>query len=277
MLDFVNQLLLGLPLGGKLLLAVAQVGEFFFDFLDLGFVALALDSLALNLLLGDQAGDFIESLGHRVNLEAELGGGLVDQVDGLVGEESVGDVTLREGDGGDNRLIADAHLVVVLVAFLQSAQDGDGGGLVRLVDHHFLETTLEGLVLLEVFLIFVESGRSYRAQFAAGKSRLEDICGIHGTLAFTGTHESVDFVDKEDDFAVRTGHFVDDGLESLLKFTFVLRTGHKRAHVERVDLLGAQIFGHIAAHYSLGEALGDGCLAGARLADEHGVVFGAPR
>ena len=32
-------------------------------------------------------------------------------------------------------------------------------------------------------------------------------------------------------------------------------------------------FGHIAAHDTLGKALGDGRLANARLADEHGVVL----
>ena len=41
--------------------------------------------------------------------------------------------------------------------------------------------------------------------------------------------------------------------------------------------LSLSALGHVAAHDALGQALDDGGLADARLADEHGVVLGAPR
>src|SRR5207237_213104 len=63
--------------------------------------------------------------GQRVDLDAEARGRLVDQVDGLVGQEAVGDVTLRKHHGGDDRGVLDANAVVHLVALLQPAEDRD--------------------------------------------------------------------------------------------------------------------------------------------------------
>ena len=39
----------------------------------------------------------------------------------LSGEEAVGDVAMREGDGGDEGIVLNAHMVVVLVALFESA------------------------------------------------------------------------------------------------------------------------------------------------------------
>ena len=65
------------------------------------------------------------SVGMRVDLDAQARGGLVHQVDGLVGQEAVGDVAVRERGRGHERGVLDAHAVVDLVALLEAAQDGD--------------------------------------------------------------------------------------------------------------------------------------------------------
>ena len=53
---------------------------------------LAADGFTLNFELHDAALHLIQLHGHGVQLDAELGGGLVHQVDGLVGQKPVGDV-----------------------------------------------------------------------------------------------------------------------------------------------------------------------------------------
>ena len=63
---------------------------------------------------------------HGVDLDPEPGSRLVDQVDGLVGQEAVGDVAVREHRGRHQRGVLDLHLVVDLVLLLEAAQDGDG-------------------------------------------------------------------------------------------------------------------------------------------------------
>ena len=65
------------------------------------------------------------SVGHRVDLDAQAAGRLVDEVDRLVGQEAVGDVAVRERRRGHDRAVGDAHAVVHLVALLEAAQDRD--------------------------------------------------------------------------------------------------------------------------------------------------------
>ncbi len=167
--------------------------------------------------------------------------------------------------------------MVVLIALFQSSQYGDGRSLVGFVDHHFLEAAFERLILLEVFLILVKGGGADRAELAAGESRLENIGGIHGAFPFSGTYEGMDFINEEDNLAVALSHLVDNGFQALLELPFIFGSGHQSAHVERENLLAAEVFGHITTHYTLRESLGYGRLAGARFADKHRVVFGAPR
>ena len=51
----------------------------------------------------------------------------------------------------------------------------------------------------------------------------------------------------------------------------------ERAHVERDDALVLQALGHVALHDPQGQPFGDGRLADARLADQHGIVLRPPR
>ena len=65
-------------------------------------------------------------------------------------------------------------------------------------------------------------------------------------------------------------------LEPLLELAAELGAGDQRAHVEREDALVLEALGHLAVDDALGQALDDGGLADARLADQHRVVLGAP-
>ena len=53
-----------------------------------------LDALPFYLQLGTLTHNLVKLLGHAVALHAQLGGGFVHQVDGLVGQEALRDVTL---------------------------------------------------------------------------------------------------------------------------------------------------------------------------------------
>ena len=72
-------------------------------------------------------------------------------------------------------------------------------------------------------------------------------------------------------------HFLEHRLEALLELAAVLGPGDQGAHVEGDDALVLQPLRHVAADDALGQALDDGRLADAGLADQHGVVLGAPR
>jgi hypothetical protein len=72
------------------------------------------------------------------------------------------------------------------------------------------------------------------------------------------------------------GQVVEHRLQALLELAAELGAGDQRAHVQRQQTLVLQAFRHLAVDDALGEALDDGGLADAGLADQHRVVLGAP-
>jgi hypothetical protein len=87
----------------------------------------------------------------------------------------------------------------------------------------------------------------------------------------------VQLVDEEDDLAFRFLDLLEDGLEALLELSAVLGAGDHRTEVHGPDALVPQAFRNVAADDALGDPLDDCRLADTGLADEHGVVLGAPR
>ena len=166
--------------------------------------------------------------------------------------------------------------MVRLVAVAQAAQDLHRVVDRRLLDAHLLEAALERGVALEVLAVLVERRRADRLQLAARERRLEDRGRVDRALGRARADEIVELVDEEDDVAP-LHDLLHDLLQALLELAAVLRAGDERGEVERVDLLALQELGHLVRGDARGEALDDGGLADARLADQHGVVLLAAR
>ena len=151
----------------ELLLLVAQAGG--------GLEVLPVDR---GLLALPHVGDLLVVLpqvgGRRHPADPQPRAGLVDQVDGLVGQEPVGDVAVGQRRRRDQRLVGDRHPVVRLVAVAQPLEHLDRVRDRRLGDLDRLEAALERGVLLEVLAVLVERGRADGLQLAAGQHRLED-------------------------------------------------------------------------------------------------------
>ena len=169
-------------------------------------------------------------------------------------------------------LVGDLHAVVRLVAVAQAAQDLHGLVDRRLLDAHLLEAPLEGRVALEVLAVLVERRRADRLQLAAGERRLEDRGRVDRALGGARADEVVELVDEQDDVAA-LGDLLHHLLQALLELAAVLRARDERGEVERVDLLVLQELRHLVRGDARGEALDDGGLADARLADQHRVVL----
>ena len=75
------------------------------------------------------------SIGMEPICRRSADAGLVDQVDGLIRQEAVGDVAVRKHGGGDDGRVLDAHAVMDLELLLEAAQNGDGVVDGRLADH----------------------------------------------------------------------------------------------------------------------------------------------
>lgn len=184
--DAVEALLLLLPAGveaAQLLLLVGEVAAELLQALPGAGVGLVLEGQLLHVEAVDGPLELVDLDRRGVDLHAQPGGRLVDQVDGLVGEEAGGDVAVGQGRGGHQRGVRDGDLVVGLVPALEPAQDRDGVLDARLGHQHLLEAALQGGVLLDPLAVLVERRRTDHAELAAGQHRLEHVVGVHGGVA----------------------------------------------------------------------------------------------
>ncbi len=171
--------------------------------------------------------------------------------------------------------VGDADAVVGLVALFQAAEDGDGVLDRGRLDHHRLEAPLERGVFLDVLPVLVEGRRADEVQLAPRQHRLEHVGGVHGAFRGARADHGMELVDEEND-VVAILDLLEHRLQTLFELAAVLGAGHERPHVEGDHALFLQRFGHVPADDALGEALHDRRLADAGLADENGVVLGAP-
>ena len=87
----------------------------------------------------------------------------------------------------------------------------------------------------------------------------------------------MDLVDEEDDAAIAVHHLFHDALQPVLELAAELGARQQGAHVQCHDAAVNERGGDVAGDDALREALRDGRLAHAGLADEHRVVLAAPR
>ena len=104
--------------------------------------------------------------------------------------------------------------------------------------------------------------------------RLEDVGRVQRALGRARADQGVQLVDEDDGVLVFHQLF-HDGLEALLELAAVLGAGHDEREIQAEDALLGEEAGHFAVGDALGEALDDGRLAHAGLADEDGIVLGA--
>jgi len=240
-------------------------------------VLLALQGVDLDLELPQLPLQGVEGLGLGLARHPHRRGGLVDEVDGRVGQASGGQVAGGQVGRGDDGPVEDVDPVVHLVLLLETAEDGDGlvdGGL---LDQHLLEPSLEGLVLLDVLPVLSQGRGSDAVQLAPGQHGLEEVGRVHPALAAgAGAHEEVDLVDEQDDHVLRVLDLLEDALHPLLELPAVLAAGHQGPDVEGEQPALGQVGGDVGVDDAAGEPLDDGGLADTGLADEDGVVLGAP-
>ena len=242
-----------------------------------GVVRLLLQRLLGDLKLHDLAPCLIQRLRHRLDFRAQLCRCLVNEVDRLVGQEPVRNVTVRKCRRRQERVVADAHAVMHLVALLDATQDRDRVLDRRLTDHDGLEAALKSRILLDVLAVLAQGRRADAAQFTAREHRLQEVARVHRALGCTRADDRMHFVDEEQDLTVRLRDLVQDRLQAFLKLAAELCARNERTHVERVECLVLQRFRHVTRHDATRKPLNNRRLADARLADEHRIVLRAAR
>ena len=105
---------------------VLELGDFLFDLgqpVLRGFLGLFGQLPSGQFQLAQPALDFVDLRGDAFQFHRQAAGRFVHQVDGLVGQEAVGDVAVRQLGGRDQRGVLDLHAVMGFVARLQPAQN----------------------------------------------------------------------------------------------------------------------------------------------------------
>ena len=159
--------------------------------------------------------------------------GLIDQVDRLVREETISQITIGEVGRRNNGLVSETNRMVGLVAILETHQNVNGVRQRRLVDLHRLEPTFERRVFLQIFPVFLERRCAHRLKFTAGQHWLQDRSSVNGALCSAGTDERMYLVYEEDDVAAALDLF-ENLLETLFKITAIAGARYQRSQVKGV-------------------------------------------
>ena len=205
-------------------------------------------------------------------LEVHVRACLVDEVNGLIRQETVSDIALGEQDGLPRNLRGDHNAVERLIIMADAADDGNGLFNGWLGDGDGLEAALKRGVLFDVFAVLVEGRRADDLDLAARKRGLEDIGGVHGSLCIACADEIMHLVNDQNNIAEFFDLF-NEALHTAFKLPPELRARDEGREVHEIDLLVLELIRNVLVGDLLRKALGDGSLADARLADEAGVIL----
>ena len=237
-------------------------------------------------LLGRDAGDLGDDtldvgnvdafLAPRRGHELHMGTGLVDDVDGLVGQVAVVDVLGRQFRRGAEGRLGVADLVMFLEAGLEALEDQDRVLDAGLVDIDLLKTPGQGPVLLENAAKLLVGGRADTAQLPGGQDRLDQIGGVHDPArGRTGADDGVNLVDEQNGLGLAL-ELGDDRLQALLEVAPVLGASHQGAQVQGIDDGIRQDLRHRLLDDPPCQALGDSGFAHPGLTHQQGVVLAPP-
>ncbi len=218
---------------------------------------------------------FLKVAGQQLGVDPQLAGGLVNQVDRLIGKKPVGDVAPAEPHGSLQGGVFDRYLVVGLVPGPQGVQHLDGGLRIRLLDEDGLEAALEGGILFDALAVLLLCSGADALELSPPKRGLHHVPGVERSLRRASADDGVNLVDEEDDLTGGLPDLVHDCLEALFELAPELRTGDHRAHIEREHPPALQLGGDVAGDDALREALSDGGLSDAGTAYQHRVVLRA--
>ena len=204
-------------------------------------------------------------------------GGLVDQVDRLVGQEAVGHVAGRQLGGGLERLVGDLQPVVLLVA-LRDALAGSRSSPRRSAPRP--GPAGSGAPARRPARCTCGTRRAWSRRSSA--ARRATSAGLRMLAASTApsaapapTSVCSSSMNRTQLPLFLTSSMIFFRRSSNSPRYLVPATSEPMSSVSR--RLPMQRLGHVAGDDALGQALDDGRLADARLADQGRVVLGAPR
>ena len=198
---------------------------------------------------------------------------LIYQINCLIRQKSVGDITIGQYSCTDQCIIHNLNTMIYLIAFLQTTQNRYRIFHRRFVYHDRLETTLQCRVFLNILTVFIQCGGTDTVQFAPRQHRLQHIAGIQRSISLTGSNNRMQLINKQDDLSVAVLHIIQYSFQTLLKFAPVLRSGNQRTHIQRKNLFILQAFRYIAPDNTLCQSFCHRSFANTGFTDQHRIIL----
>ena len=146
-------------------------------------------------------------------------------------------------------------------------------GIVRFIHLDHLETTGQGRVFFEIFLVFAPRGGRNRTHFAACQCRFQQIGGVVLASCTAGTNQGVRFVDEHDDRRGAGFDFINHAFQAIFEFALYRRAGLQQAQVQRQQFHALQLWWHIVGGNAQRQAFYDCGFADAGFTGENRVVL----
>ena len=128
--------------------------------------------------------------------QAAAGTGLIQKVDGLVGQKTVCNIPFRQLHTGAHNGLRHLHMMVCLIIALHAAQHVHGVVQRGFFHLYRLEAALQRLVFFDIFAVFGKRGGANHLNLAARKGRLQNIGGVHGALRIARTGDVMNFINE---------------------------------------------------------------------------------
>src|SRR5690348_3520872 len=101
----------------------------------------------------------------RIQLNSSVGASFIDEINGFVWKESVGDVTTRQLSSNHQSSICNSDSVMSFISLFESSENAHCILDTGFINHHLLKSSLEGGIFLDVLSVFLESSGPDASKF----------------------------------------------------------------------------------------------------------------
>ena len=210
-LDFGNRFLFVFPLCSHGSILFFEGCQFFFKGCKSccgSFVGFLAECLFFNLKLHNLSGYFVQFRRHAVDFGSDSCSRFVHQVDGLIRQESVADITVGKRCTCNQSTVRNSDAVMDFKTLFQASEDGNRIFHRRLIDQHLLESSFECGVFFDVFTIFIQGRSTDAVKLASCQFRLQEVARIHRAFGSACAHDIMNFIDEQNDSALGFFNFV---------------------------------------------------------------------
>jgi hypothetical protein len=155
----------------------------------------------------------------------------------------------------------------------KSLNDLDRNIFARLIDFYFLKSSLKGAVLLDVFLVFTQSGRSNNRDFPTTHRRLENIRSIESPLSGPCANDRMNLIDEKNNLILHTRCLIDNLFNTCLELASILRPSNERRKTQIHYPFIEHRHRNLSLRNALCQTFNDCRFSDSGLTDETRVIF----